>query len=429
MLRRLAPRICRMQNQRLFSAASKHPLGLSQSTVDIVKSTAPVFQDLGYTITRTMYKNMFRDCPHVKEMFNQAHQVELRGEQALQPISLASSVYAYAKHIDDPSVLTEAIMRIAHKHVSLNVVAPQYDVVGEQLLRAVKEVLKDAATPQIMEAWGEAYKALAKVFIDVEGALIKAGQEQAGGWKGWRDFVVKEKIKESSNIYSFILEPADGKQICLHKPGQYVGLNARFGDIKTTRNYTISCKPNHKFFRLTIKKEGPAVAGAPEGVVSTHLHSNVKVGDTVQLSVPCGDFFLDTESVKPVALISGGVGLTPNLSILEQLVATNAQQHITFLMGIRNADVEPMHEYLSKIRRRNLNVKVKFIYDDPPNGDYPAGPISIEQVKQAVPHLDSEYYLCGPPNMMSSLLKGLQGWGVPADQIHHEFFGPFHYGR
>jgi len=60
---------------------------------------------------------MFRDCPHVKEMFNQAHQVELRGEPALQPVSLASSVYAYAKHIDDPTVLTEAIFRIAHKHV------------------------------------------------------------------------------------------------------------------------------------------------------------------------------------------------------------------------------------------------------------------------------------------------------------------------
>jgi nitric oxide dioxygenase len=127
------------------------------------------------------------------------------------------------------------------------------------------------------------------------------------------------------------------------------------------------------------------------------------VGDVLQLSVPCGDFYLNEASKRPIALISGGVGLTPNLSILEHVVAEGLNQHVTFVLGVKNAEVEPMHEYLSKIRRRNLNVKVKFIYDDPPNSDYPAGPVTIEQIKQAVPQKDSDFYLCGPPGMMNSV--------------------------
>jgi len=350
--------------------------------------------------------------------------VELHGEKAAQPLSLACSVGAYAKFIDDPLRLTPVINRIAHKHVSLNVVTPQYDVVGVQLLRAVKEVLGDAASPPVIAAWGEAYGALAKVFVSIENSLKKAGKEQTGGWEGWRNFVIKEKKRESSIISSFALEPEDGKQIPLHKPGQYIGLNARFGDVKTTRNYTIACKPNHQAWRLTIKNEGPAAPGAPRGVVSSYLHEKAKPGDVVQLSVPCGDFFLDPESRRPVALISGGVGLTPNLSILEHLVQTESKQHITFVLGVRNADVEPMHEYLTKIRRRNLNVKVKFIYDEPPNADYPSGPINVDQIRAAVPHMDSDFYVCGPPAMMTGVVKDLKHLGVPDAQIHHEFFGP-----
>jgi nitric oxide dioxygenase len=171
----------------------------------------------------------------------------------------------------------------------LNVVGPQYDVVGTQLLRAVKEVLGNAATDPIIKAWGEAYGALAKVFVDTENALKRQGKEQLGGWEGWREFVLKDKIKESSIITSFLIEPKDGQSIPLHKPGQYVGLNARFENFKTTRNYTLACKPNHKSWRLTIKKEGPAIQGAPNGLVSTYLHEKVHNPPSIEANLCVGE--------------------------------------------------------------------------------------------------------------------------------------------
>jgi nitric oxide dioxygenase len=102
---------------RGFAAAA----GLSQETIDICKSTAPVLAEHGYSITKTMYSKMLADHPDVSELFNKTHQQEINGQKAFQPQALASAVHAYASHMDDLGALTTAVERIAHKHVSVMV--------------------------------------------------------------------------------------------------------------------------------------------------------------------------------------------------------------------------------------------------------------------------------------------------------------------
>ena len=136
---------------------------LSSKTIEIIKSTVPALKEHGLEITTTFYKTMFENHPEVKEMFNMDKQ-----ESLAQPKALAMTVLAAAENIDRLEVLLPAIKKIGQVHVNSNVKPEHYPIVGKNLLIAIKEVLGDNATEEVIEAWSEAYDVIAKVFIDVE---------------------------------------------------------------------------------------------------------------------------------------------------------------------------------------------------------------------------------------------------------------------
>jgi len=136
---------------------------ISQQTIDIVKSTAPVLKKYGQKITNRMYEIMFQKHPEVKAQFDMSAQAN-----GTQPAKLATAVYSYATHIDDLEALKTMVDKIAHRHVKTHVLPEQYPIVGECLLQAIKDVLGDAATKEVITAWTEAYQLLAEVFINRE---------------------------------------------------------------------------------------------------------------------------------------------------------------------------------------------------------------------------------------------------------------------
>ena len=136
---------------------------LSQKTIEIVKSTVPVLKEHGVEITTTFYKNMFANHEEIKGMFNMAKQ-----ESGEQPKALAMTILAAAQNIDNLEALLPAVKKIAGAHVNSKVKAEHYPIIGKNLLEAIKEVLGDAATEEVINAWGEAYEVIAKVFIDIE---------------------------------------------------------------------------------------------------------------------------------------------------------------------------------------------------------------------------------------------------------------------
>ncbi|MFW6358086.1 MAG: globin domain-containing protein [Chroococcales cyanobacterium] len=139
---------------------------VSQKTIDIVKSTAPAIRERGEEITRRMYVILFEERPEYRRFFETSWMKHLDGGS--QPAKLAGSVYAYATHIDRLDELEKAVEKIAHRHVDTKVISEQYPMIGECLLEAMKDVLGESATPEVMEAWSEAYQALADIFIKRE---------------------------------------------------------------------------------------------------------------------------------------------------------------------------------------------------------------------------------------------------------------------
>jgi nitric oxide dioxygenase len=154
------------ENLAFILALSEHSSPkktISQQTIDIVKSTAPIIKQHGQTITTRMYEIMFHNYPEVKAQFDMS--AEAKGTQ---PAKLATAVYSYASHIDDLEALKAMVDKIAHRHVKTNVLPEQYPIVGECLLQAIKDVLGSAATEEVITAWTEAYQVLAEIFINRE---------------------------------------------------------------------------------------------------------------------------------------------------------------------------------------------------------------------------------------------------------------------
>ena len=224
---------------------------LSDTTIHLVKATVPALQEHGLAITKRMYERMFQN-EEIRDLFNQSH----HGETGSQPKALASAILAYAQNIDNLGALAPAVERIAQKHVGLNILPEHYPHVAEALLGAIKDVLGDAATDEILAAWGEAYWFLAHVLIGREKAIYTSLATAPGGWNGWRSFRIESKQRESEIITSFVLRPEDGQPVLRHQPGQYLTFWIEVpGQHPLKRNYSVSSAPNGETYRISVKRE------------------------------------------------------------------------------------------------------------------------------------------------------------------------------
>ncbi|MBP7133494.1 MAG: hypothetical protein RLZZ369_649 [Pseudomonadota bacterium] len=390
-------------------------------TRTLVKSTAPVLQQHGETLTRHFYSRMFTHNPELREVFNQGHQRSGTQQQAL-----AQAVTAYAQHIDNPAVLMPVLERVAQKHVSLGIRKEHYAVVGRHLLASIGEVLGEAATPELLNAWAEAYGQLADILTGMEQAAYDQAATQEGGWTGWRSFRLIAKQPESAEITSFEFAPADGGSLPGYRPGQYISVRLPVPELgyKQPRQYSLSDAPRRDRLRISVKRE----AGGdqqPQGMVSNRLHDHVQVGDLVDIAPPAGDFFLHEDSNRPVVLISAGVGITPMIAMLEHLHATQSTRPLRFWHACRHGDVQAFGARVRTLVSELPDASSWFVHEaeagraDAVQADA-FGRLDLGE--QTLPD-DADYYVCGPLGFMSAQIQTLKTRGIPAKRIHAEAFG------
>lgn len=402
---------------------------LSDEHRAIITATVPALRAHGETITRAFYRRMLGEHPELLNYFNPANQ---RGDGA-QARSLAASVLTYAEHIDRLDRLGSMVERIAHKHVSLEIKAEHYPIVGKYLLGAIKEVLGQAATPAILDAWGAAYGQLADIMIGREAALYTAGATQPHGWAGFKPFRVIRRVTESEVMTSFHLQPDDGAALPVFRPGQYISVRVRppHQPHEQVRQYSLSAAPNGVSYRISVKREDapPGVPGAPAGLVSGFLHDTIRAGDRLDIHTPLGDFVLDDASTAPVVLLSGGAGITAVLSMLEHLV-TRTTREVIFLHGARGRAHHAFGQQVRDLASRRNGVRVRIFYEEAGSGDRPGvdhdqiGRITAAAIRESLPAGDPAFYYCGPLGFMTATETALDSLGIPASQRHSEAFAP-----
>ncbi|MBW4840368.1 MAG: NO-inducible flavohemoprotein, partial [Paenibacillaceae bacterium] len=315
---------------------------------------------------------------------------------------------------------------IAQKHRALGIQPEHYPIVGQNLLAAIKTVLGDAATDEILDAWGKAYGVIADVFISVEAEMYRETEEKKGGWRGFRRFVVERKVPESDVITSFYLKPEDGNEIASYAPGQYITVRVKPEGQEYThlRHYSLSTAPGQPYYRISVKRED-AAEDRPAGIVSTYLHNRIGEGDVLELSAPAGDFTLDQTQSLPLVLLSGGVGLTPMVSMLETVLQSGAKREVVYIHAARSGKYHAMQEHIAEHAQTHGNLSSYTVYETPESGESSdkTGYIDLPWLK-TVATADSDFYFCGPVPFMKAIRRALKEWGVPDERIHFEFFGP-----
>ncbi|MFX1675859.1 2Fe-2S iron-sulfur cluster-binding protein [Paraburkholderia sp. A2WS-5] len=253
---------------------------------------------------------------------------------------------------------------------------------------------------------------------------------------GFRRLRVSARTRESASIVSFELVPADGEALPAFVAGQFVTLRLPLpGGEPLLRTYSLSGDPaDTARWRISVKRE-PAPAGREDlapGRGSSYLHDAVQVGDELEAAGPSGAFVCGDDITRPVVLMSGGVGLTPLVSMLHRLraMAGARDRRVYFIHACENGAVHAFGREVQAVAAECPNVRVHVCYRQPAAQDRRAqtfdseGLITRETLQGLLPLDDYEVYLCGPPAFMQANWRLLRSLGVARERIHYEFFGP-----
>jgi len=398
---------------------------LSDRERDLVKGTVPVLQEHGEALTRHFYARMFHHNSELKHLFNESNQTNGQQQKAL-----AMAVLAYAENIDNPLALLPVLQRVAHKHASIGIRAEHYPIVGKHLLASIAEVLSLPADHELLTAWAAAYQQLADLFIGIETNLYRQAANAEGGWSGWRPFKVGRRVEESAEIVSFYLYPVDTAPVPHFTPGQFVsvrGLAGTDGYVQP-RQYSLSDAPNGQYLRISVKRER-GNASQPDGRVSNWMHDTAREGTIVELSPPFGDFTLPSHIDSPLVLISGGVGLTPMVSMLNHVVRSQPDRKVVFVHGARHGGVHALNEHVRSTARKHPQLSVKVFYETPNENDRSGehydrlGRVDIAAIRDVAIVENADYFVCGPVPFMQAQISALRDAGIEPGRIHYEVFG------
>ncbi|MGB5878301.1 MAG: globin domain-containing protein [Psychrobacter nivimaris] len=397
----------------------------SPKTLEIVTATVPVLEEHGVAITTVFYKNMFNEHPELLDIFNETNQ-----KLGRQQTALATTVLAAAKHLDKLATLLPQVTQISHKHRALQILPEHYPIVGKHLIGAIKEVLGEAATDDIITAWTEAYDEIASVFIQIEHGMYEEAM-----WQGFAPFKVTEKVAAATDIAAFTVVPVDNSEnnkgndlasaleIDLSKltltAGQYITVKTdpKDSDYIALRHYSLYSASTDTGIQFAVRRDN---RNAHHGLVSNYMHDQLEVGDTVLLSAPAGDFALNQDLVHqneiPLVLISAGVGVTPVLSMLEAQVLANSKRPIIWVYACQNIAHHAFSDQVEALLAKAETVEKHIFY-------FESGQLLDAAWLETLPK-PADIYVCGSMPFMESMIDGLVALDHGVDSVHYEPFGP-----
>jgi ferredoxin-NADP reductase/MOSC domain-containing protein YiiM/ferredoxin len=275
--------------------------------------------------------------------------------------------------------------------------------------------------------WQTSFKAM----LEQERATVTTGNVGLGpppepppAWPGFRPLRVADLKRESESVLSLVLVADDSNPLSPALPGQFVVLRMRPKPDAppVLRNYSLSDVPSADHYRISVKQE-------PQGVASTYLHKQVRQGDVLDVSAPRGSFTLNPGD-DPVVLLSAGVGATPVLAMLHALAAESSSREVWWLYGARNCNDHPFFQETRDLLQKLSHGRSYIRYSRPGPQDQlgsdfdSSGHLDVPMLEHLGVPRDAHFYLCGPTNFLHDLTTGLAAWGVNAERVHSEIFGP-----
>jgi ferredoxin-NADP reductase/MOSC domain-containing protein YiiM/ferredoxin len=281
--------------------------------------------------------------------------------------------------------------------------------------------------PALSEGWKGSFKALLQEETSGTSVTGNPGLAPSSGpppaWPGFRPLRVSKIERESASVISLTLVAGEDPPLAAALPGQFVVLRMHPtpGGPSVLRNYSLSDFPTTDRYRVSIKQE-------VNGVASTYLHKQVRVGDSVEVAAPRGNFTLKPGD-NPVAFLSAGVGATPVLAMLHALAGEASSRTVWWLFGARNREDHPFAEQSRNLVKTLKQGRSHVRYSRPGPQDRPgidfdeSGHIAAGLLEKLGVPRDADFYLCGPATFLRDLTSGLLALVIPNERVHAEVFG------
>lgn len=220
-------------------------------------------------------------------------------------------------------------------------------------------------------------------------------------------------LDEASDIKTFrVVRPAGFD----FKAGQFLALRVQIDGTPHVRCYSISSAPYARgYLEISVRRQG---------LVSGTLHATIRPGSALTIHRPAGQFVYPEGDDRPLALIAGGIGITPLLSMARHAVTADPTRPITLLYSARSEHDVAFHHELRVLAERHPHLRVGITLTKPTAATrLRTGRIDPEMLRQYVASpVHTVFCLCGPGPMIQDMREQLAGLGVPASQIRFEAF-------
>lgn len=200
-----------------------------------------------------------------------------------------------------------------------------------------------------------------------------------------------------------------------YKPGQYFFITIKQGDKELTHHFSFSSSPTEKdHFEFTKKFTDHEYSMALKAA---------KVGDWARIDAPYGQFTFEGEHPK-IALLAGGIGITPFISICKNATDKRLNSKIILFYGCRTENDIAFKQELEKMQEQNKNLNIIFMINEASSQWKGAtGVINAEMIKNELPdYNDNLFYVCGPPPMVKAMETLIESIGLPKTQLKLEYF-------
>jgi len=294
---------------------------------------------------------------------------------------------------------------------------------------------KPSHPPELLER-AVRIQALSKGWTGSFRALLEAGRAGKHGgnpglhapmevpaWNGFRRLGVVAIRQESLDVRSFELALPDGSPLPPFTAGQHVAVRLGVAPAPLTRVYSLSGDPQGGTYRIGVKRESG-------GAGSNFLHDHVAEGDSLDCSAPRGDFTLRPNE-RSVVLLSAGIGVTPMLAMLHDLVREQGPRRVFWLHSARDGQHLSFDSEARQLLARLPAATSHVVYSRPTADDRirpafdAAGHLDVSSLERLGVPIDSEFYVCGPPGFIALFATALRAqWKLEESRFHSELFGP-----
>ncbi|THU36990.1 phenylacetate-CoA oxygenase/reductase subunit PaaK [Niastella caeni] len=218
--------------------------------------------------------------------------------------------------------------------------------------------------------------------------------------------------------------PDDLKITYLFKQGQNLTLRTVINNEEIRRSYSICTSPADNELRVAIKK-------APYGKFSVWANNLLKKGDVLEVLPPTGTFFteLNPDHKKRYLAFAAGSGITPIISIIKTTLQTEPNSTFTLVFGNQNRSNIIFKEQLEALKNKYINrLSLHFLLSrEQTDATIYSGRIDTDKLNQLSEKLIDvqgmdDTFICGPEQMIFTVLNWLQQQGIDKKKIHFELF-------